>query len=173
MMRRKLMRRVCMGLSGLCCVLAFALDACAASEEKAISSLIQAVSRAMVGLPKTKQIKAVLQYFAGDYTFFEDGEFKTIQDLEGMLQSFATEKPKEEFIEIKDDVINVKVRVISNWAWATYDETFTATSKGELIDEDISKCTGIFRKTKGRWLYVHEHCSEGQEDALGSGDSSH
>lgn len=39
-------------------------------------------------------------------------------------------KPIEELIEIKDDVINVKAHIIGDWAWATYDETFTATSKG-------------------------------------------
>ncbi|MDQ6733965.1 MAG: nuclear transport factor 2 family protein [Nitrospirota bacterium] len=88
-----------------------------------------------------------------------------------MIRSFAAEKPREELIEIKDDVVNVKVRIIGEWAWAIYDETFTATSKGDLIDEDISKCTGIFRKTKGQWLYVHEHCSEGQEDALDASNS--
>jgi len=158
--------RVCFGLSSFCCVLAFALGARASAEDKAISTLIHAVSHAMVELPKTKNMKAVLQYVAGDYTFFEDGELKTIRDLEEMLQSFAAEKPGEEFIEITDDVVNVKVHITGDWAWATYDETFTATSKGDLIDEDISKCTGIFRKTKGRWLYVHEHCSEGREDTL-------
>ena len=41
-------------------------------------------------------------------------------------------------------------------------------SSGHILDEDISKCTGIFRKTKGRWLYVHEHCSEGVGDSPAS-----
>jgi ketosteroid isomerase-like protein len=148
-------------------MLAFALDAHAAGEDQAIAKLVQAVSHAMVELPKTKTVKHVLQYFSPDYTFVEDGEFKTMKDLEGLLQSFAAEKPAEELIGIKDEVVNLKVHIVGDWAWATYDETFTATLKGELIDEDISKCTGIFRKTKGRWLYVHEHCSEGQEDASG------
>ncbi|MEP6887845.1 MAG: hypothetical protein ABI945_05935 [Nitrospirales bacterium] len=51
-------------------------------------------------------MKALLQYFAGDYMYLEDREFKTIKNLEGMLQSFAAEKSIEELIEIKDDVVN-------------------------------------------------------------------
>jgi ketosteroid isomerase-like protein len=149
------------------------LDAQASSEDKAISKLIQSVSHAMVDLPKTKNVKVVLQYFAGDYTFLEDGEFKTLTDLEEVLQSFAAEKPTEELIEIKDDVVNLTVHLVGAWAWATYDETFTAMSSGHILDEDVSKCTGIFRKTKGRWLYVHEHCSEGVGDSPSSTSGIH
>ena len=160
--------RLCVGLASICCILLFTLDVQAAGEDKAIAKLIQSVSHAMVDLPKTKNVKAVLQYFAGDYTFLEDGEFKTLKDLEEVLQSFAAEKASEELIEIKDDVVNLQVRIVGAWAWATYDETFTAMSSGHILDEDVSKCTGIFRKTKGRWLYVHEHCSEGVGDSPAS-----
>ena len=65
--------RFCVGLASICCILLFTLDVQAAGEDKAIAKLIQSVSHAMVDLPKTKNVKAVLQYFAGDYTFLEDG----------------------------------------------------------------------------------------------------
>lgn len=147
----------------LMCVAAFASEAYARADEEAITKLIQDAAHAMAALPKTKDVKSVLQYFAQDYTFIDEGELRHRKELEASLRDLQTQKTSGEAVEIKDEVTNIHVHVAGNWAWAVYDEVVIITVNGQVIDEDDNKCTGIYRKTGQRWLYVHEHCSEGGE----------
>lgn len=145
----------------LMCVAAFAGEAYALTDEQAITKLIQEAAHAMAALPKTKDVKGALQYLAQDYTFIDEGELRGRKELETTLRDLQSQKPSGEAPDIKDEVANIHVHVVGDWAWAVYDEVVIMTVKGQIIDEDDSKCTGIFRKTDQRWLYVHEHCSEG------------
>lgn len=135
----------------------------AVPDEKAITTMIQNVGRAMVSLPKTKDAKAVLKYFADDYTFIDDAAVGNRQAFESILRDIIENVPPEAALEITDNVQNIQVHVQNKWAWATYDETITLLLDKKPMNEDISKCTGIFRKHGEWWLYVHEHCSEADE----------
>lgn len=145
----------------LMCLAAFASEADARTDEQAITKLIQDAAHAMAALPKTKDVKGVLQYLAQDYTFIDGGELRHRKELEASLRDLQSQKTSGEEVEIKDEVTDIHVHVAGDWAWAVYDEVVIITINGQIIDEDDSKCTGIFRKTGQRWLYVHEHCSEG------------
>lgn len=142
-------------------VAAFASEADALTDEQAVTKLIQETAHAMAALPKTKDVKGVLQYLAQDYTFIDEGELRGRKELEATLRELPSQKTSGETVEIKDDVTHIHVHVAGDWAWAVYDEVVIITVKGQIVDEDDNKCTGIFRKTDQRWLYVHEHCSEG------------
>ncbi len=145
----------------LMCVAAFASEAYALTDEQAIIKLIKDAAHAMAALPKTNDVKSVLQYLGQDYTFIDQGELRGRKELEATLHDLKSQKTSGEAVEIKDDVTHIQVHVTGNWAWAVYDEVVMITVNGQVIDEDDSKCTSIFRKTGERWLYVHEHCSEG------------
>lgn len=155
------MKQVLVAPCVLICVAAFASEADALADEQAITKLIRDASHAMAVLPKTKDVKGVLQYFAQDYTFIDEGELRDRKELEAALRDLQSQKTSGEAVEIKDEVTHIHVHVAGDWAWAVYDEVVIITIKGQIIDEDDSKCTSIFRKTGQRWLYVHEHCSEG------------
>jgi len=145
----------------LMCVAAFASEAYALADEQAITKLIRDAAHAMAALPKTNDVKGVLQYLAQDYTFIDQGELRGRKELEVTLRDLQSQKTSGEAVEIKDEVTHIHVHVAGNWAWAVYDEVVLITVNGQTIDEDDNTCTGIFRKTGQRWLYVHEHCSEG------------
>lgn len=145
----------------LMCVAAFAGEVEARADEQAITQLIKDAAHAMAALPKTKDAKGVLQYFAQDYTFIDQGEVRDRKELEGTLRDLQSQKASGEAVEIKDEVTHIHVHVAGNWAWAVYDEVVIITVNGQIVDEDANKCTGVFRKTGQRWLFVHEHCSEG------------
>lgn len=145
----------------LMCLAAFASQADAGADEQAIAKLIQDSAHAMAALPKTKDVKGVLQYLAQDYTFVDEGQLRGRKELEAMLRDLQSQKPLGEVPEIKDEVTHIQVHVAGDWAWAVYDEVVITTAKGQIVDEVDDKCTGIFRKTGQNWLYVHEHCSEG------------
>jgi len=145
----------------LICVAAFASEAHALTDEQAITKLIKDAAHAMAALPKTNDVKSVLQYLGQDYTFIDQGELRGRKELEATLHDLKSHKTSGEAVEIKDDVTHIQVHVAGNWAWAVYDEVVMITVNGQIINEDDSMCTSIFRKTGERWLYVHEHCSEG------------
>ena len=148
----------------LMCVAAFAGEAFALADEQAITKLIQDSAHAMAALPKTKDVKGALQYLAQDYTFIDEGQRRGREELEATLRELQSQKPSgesAESAEIKDKVTHIQVHVAGDWAWAVYDEVVITTANGRIIDEGDNTCTGIFRKTGQRWLYVHEHCSEG------------
>jgi ketosteroid isomerase-like protein len=145
----------------LMCVAALASEADALTDDQIVTKLIQETSHAMAALPKTKDVKGVLQYLAQDYTFIDEGELRGRKELEATLRDLQSQKPSGEVPEIKDEVTHIQVHVAGDWAWAVYDEVVIITVSGQTVDEDDNTCTGIFRKTGQRWLYVHEHCSEG------------
>lgn len=147
----------------LMCVVAFASEADARGDEQAVTKLIQDVAHAMARLPKTNDVKGVLQHLAQDYTFIEEGELRHRKELEATLHDLQSQKASGEAVEIKDEVTHIDVHVAGNWAWAVYDEVVIIMVNGQIVDENNNKCTGVFRKTGQRWLYVHEHCSEGAD----------
>jgi len=155
------MKRMLVTPCVLMCVVAFGSEADARADEQGITKLIQDAAHAMAALPKTKDVKGVLQYLAQDYTFIDEGELRGRKELEATLRDLQTQKTSGEAVEIRDDATHIHVHVAGNWAWAVYDEVVIITVNGQIIDEDDSKCTGIFRRTGPRWLYGHEHCSEG------------
>lgn len=62
-------------------------------------------------------------------------------------------------VGISDRVSNIKLQVFGTMAWGTFDHEFKVGAMGEVIVQEQSKCTGIYRKKGMQWLIQHEHCS--------------
>ena len=62
-------------------------------------------------------------------------------------------------VGISGRVSNIKLQVSGTMAWATFDHEFKVGAMGEVIVQEQSKCTGIYRKKGMQWLIQHEHCS--------------
>ena len=110
------MKQVLVAPCVLMCVAALASEAFARADEQAIAKLIQDKAHAMAALPKTKDMKGVLQYLAQDYTFIDQGELRGRKELEASLRDLQSQKTSGEAVEIKDDVTHIHVHVAGDWA---------------------------------------------------------
>lgn len=128
-------------------------------EEDAIAKIITDVSKAMTDFPKTRDIKSILRFYAKDYTEISNGEPQTLSEMERLLTDLEDQINLGKPVGISDRVSNIKAQVSGTIGWATFDEVVKIGAGGQVLEEEQSKCTGIFKKKGTEWLIQHEHCS--------------
>jgi ketosteroid isomerase-like protein len=130
------------------------------SEEEAVEQVILAEARSAATFAETRDKRAVLSLYAGDYSGVQDGEPETRETVERWLSDYEAELTRGGTVRFLGGVSNLKVQVSGVIAWATYDYVFQAIRKGELDAQDTGTCTSLLRKEAGAWLIFHEHCSK-------------
>ena len=109
---------------------------------------------------ETRNKQAVLKLYSKDYIGIQDGETETRDSIEKWLSDYDAELTKGSTLRFISALSNLRVRMLSPTAWATYDYVFQSIRKGELEGQDSGQCTTILRKEGSTWLIQHEHCSK-------------
>ena len=129
-----------------------------ASEDLEVHRVIRDLAEAYMAFPQTRDRQSVLQYFAPDYSFFDDMGARSFQDLERMLADLEQDLAHGPVV-ITEQITHIAVHhLASTLAWATYQDRVIVVRNGRTT-EDEALCTAIFHKTPGGWVYQHEHCS--------------
>ena len=131
----------------------------AGPDEDAIRKIITDQVKALTDFPKSRDVQAVLKYFASDYSSVEDGVGQDIKGAEKILLDLEEQINLGSPVGISGRVSNIKLQVFGTMAWATFDQEFKVGAMGEAIVQEQGKCTGIYRKKGVQWLIQHEHCS--------------
>ena len=109
---------------------------------------------------ETRDTQTVLKLYTNDYIGIQDGETETREVIEKWLSDYDAELTKGSTLRFISALSNLRVRMLSPTAWATYDYVFQSIRKGELEGLDSGQCTTILRKEGSTWLIQHEHCSK-------------
>lgn len=131
-----------------------------AEEEEAVEMAIKNAAMAASTFSETKNKQAVLKLYSKDYVGIQDGETETRDSIEKWLSDYDAELNKGSTLRFISALSNLRVRMLSPTAWATYDYVFQSIRKGELEGQDSGQCTTILRKEGSTWLIQHEHCSK-------------
>jgi ketosteroid isomerase-like protein len=129
-------------------------------EEEAVEMAIKNAAMAASTFSETRDKQAVLKLYAKDYVGIQDGETETRESIEKWLSDYESELNKGSTLRFISALSNLRVRMLSPTAWATYDYVFQSIRKGELEGQDSGQCTTILRKEDSAWLIQHEHCSK-------------
>ncbi len=155
-------------LSRSCFVIGFfLLTVCAAwasQNEAAIEKTITDATKAMTDFPRTRDLEAVLQFYAQDYTGINDGEWETMEEMKKTFSDLEEKMNLGSPIGISYKVSNIIAHVTGTTGWATYDFSAKIGMAGETLVEEQGKCTGIYIKNGAAWAVLHEHCSSKGED---------
>ena len=136
----------------------------AGPDEDAIKKIITDQAKALTDLPRSRDVQAVLKYYASDYSSVEDGIGRGIKDAEKFLLDFLVTLEEQRNLGISNRVSNIKLQVSETMAWATFDQEFKVGEMGEVIVQAQGKCTGIYRKKGMQWFIQHEHCSHDKKE---------
>lgn len=131
-----------------------------AEEGAAIERTVKEAAMAAATFSDTRDKQAVLNLYTKDYVGIQDGETETRDAIEKWLSDYESELTNGSTLRFIGAVSNLRVRIPSPTAWATYDYVFQAIRKGELEAQDSGQCTTILRKEGSAWLIQHEHCSK-------------
>ena len=131
-----------------------------AEEGAAIERTVKEAAMAAATFSETKDKQAVLKLYTKDYVGIQDGEKETRDSIEKWLSDYESELTNGSTLRFIGAVSNLRVRIPSPTAWATYDYVFQAIRKGELEAQDSGQCTTLLRKEGSTWLIQHEHCSK-------------
>ncbi len=129
-------------------------------EEEAVEMAIKNAAMAASTFSETRNKQAVLKLYSKDYVGIQDGETETRDSIEKWLSDYDAELNKGSTLRFISALSNLRVRMLSPTAWATYDYVFQSIRKGELEGQDSGQCTTILRKEGSTWLIQHEHCSK-------------
>jgi hypothetical protein len=129
-------------------------------EEEAVEMAIKNAAMAASTFSETRNKQAVLKLYSKDYVGIQDGETETRDSIEKWLSDYDAELNKGSTLRFISALSNLRVRMLSPTAWATYDYVFQSIRKGELEGQDSGQCTTILRKEGSAWLIQHEHCSK-------------
>jgi ketosteroid isomerase-like protein len=140
--------------------LSWASVAWSAEEGAAIERTVKEAAMAAATFSETKDKQAVLKLYTKDYVGIQDGETETRDSIEKWLSDYESELTHGSTLRFIGAVSNLRVRIPSPTAWATYDYVFQAIRKGELEAQDSGQCTTVLRKEGSPWLIQHEHCSK-------------
>ncbi len=131
----------------------------AGPDEDAIRKIITDQAKALTDFPRSRDVQAVLKYFASDYSSVEDGIGHDIKGTEKMLLELEEQINLGNPVGISSRVSNINLQVFGIMAWATFDHEVKVGAMGEVLVQEQGKCTGIYRKKGMQWLIQHEHCS--------------
>jgi hypothetical protein len=140
--------------------LAWTSVAWSVEEEEAVEMAIKNAAMAASTFSETRNKQAVLKLYSKDYVGIQDGETETRDSIEKWLSDYDAELNKGSTLRFISVLSNLRVRMLSPTAWATYDYVFQSIRKGELEGQDSGQCTTILRKEGVNWLIQHEHCSK-------------
>jgi ketosteroid isomerase-like protein len=140
--------------------LAWTAQAWSAEEEAAIEKTVKEAAMAAAIFSETRDKQALLKLYSKDYVGIQDGETETRDSIEKWLSDYESELNNGSTLRFIGAVSNLRVRMTSPTAWATYDYVFQAIRKGELEAQDSGQCTALLRKEGSAWLISHEHCSK-------------
>jgi ketosteroid isomerase-like protein len=127
------------------------------SEDLKVQRVITDLAEAYMAFPQTRDRHSVMKYFAPDYSFFDDGGPRSLDDVERMLADLEQDLARGPLV-ITEQISDIAVHPNGAVAWATYEDRVTIARHGDTT-EDAALCTAIFHKTVTGWVYQHEHCS--------------
>lgn len=131
----------------------------ATREASSVQRTIEGAARAFSEFPKTRDVDAVLSFYARDFTGIENGEATTLGDQRDLLLDLRDQLATGAFVGLVLRTRNIRVRVEGEIAWATYDYLFRiAAADGGWQDEE-GMCSSILQKEGRAWRFKHEHCS--------------
>jgi Domain of unknown function (DUF4440) len=154
------MRKSQLACAALMACLSWTAVAWSAEEEEAVEMAIKNAAMAASTFSETRNKQAVLKLYSKDYVGIQDGETETRDSIEKWLSDYDAELNKGSTLRFISALSNLRVRMLSPTAWATYDYVFQSIRKGELEGQDSGQCTTILRKEGSTWLIQHEHCSK-------------
>ena len=154
------MRKSQLACAALMACLSWTAVAWSAEEEEAVEMAIKNAAMAASTFSETRNKQAVLKLYSKDYVGIQDGETETRDSIEKWLSDYDTELTKGSTLRFISALSNLRVRMLSPTAWATYDYVFQSIRKGELEGQDSGQCTTVLRKEDTAWLIQHEHCSK-------------
>lgn len=128
-------------------------------EAAAVANTISASAKALTDFPRTRNAAAVLSFYAKDYRGVENGEESSLDDERQILSDLRNRLESGTPVRIASSARNIRVQVVGEVAWATYDYVFKIAIGDEDWDEENGKCTSVLKKNGSSWLLEHEHCS--------------
>lgn len=138
----------------------------AGPEETAIERVVSEHARALTEFVTEREIRFILKYFANDYTGVTDGQWQTLKDVQKDLLEWDSRMDDRETLGLSYRVTDITVHLMAEAsAWGTYDFTLQVLRDRRVVETGKGRCTTIFRKEAGEWLFQHSHCSsaEGEE----------
>lgn len=131
----------------------------AITQEDLIATTLNNVANAESQFSKTKDVAAILRFYAQDYAGVKDGKSQTVKDQETFLAEMLVKINSDEPIGIVSRVMNIKASGAGTFGWATYEYEYKVVRSGVLQRLSQGICTAIFRKEGDLWRIRHEHCS--------------
>ncbi len=131
----------------------------AGPDEDLIRKVITDQARAMTDFPRSKDMQAVLKFYARDYAGIDNGRWQDLKDAEKFLADLEEQINLGNPVGISTRVSNIKVQISGAMAWATYDQEVKVGALGQVVGQELQKCTGIYKKKGTEWLIQHGHCS--------------
>jgi ketosteroid isomerase-like protein len=154
------MRKSQLACAALMACLSWTAVAWSAEEGEAVERAVKEAAMAASTFSETRNKQAVLKLYTKDYVGIQDGETETRDSIEKWLSDYDAELNKGSTLRFISALSNLRVRMLSPAAWATYDYVFQSIRKGELEGQDSGQCTTVLRKEGSTWLIQHEHCSK-------------
>ncbi|MEI8015445.1 MAG: nuclear transport factor 2 family protein [Nitrospira sp.] len=154
------MRKSQLACAALMACLSWTAVAWSAEEGEAVERAVKEAAMAASTFSETRNKQAVLKLYTKDYVGIQDGETETRDSIEKWLSDYDAELNKGSTLRFISALSNLRVRMLSLAAWATYDYVFQSIRKGELEGQDSGQCTTVLRKEGSTWLIQHEHCSK-------------
>ena len=139
---------------------AWADVAWSAEAGEVIEHVIREAATATSRFAETRDKQTVLRHYAKDYLGVQDGESESRDAIEQWLSDYELELKKGNTLRFISAVSNVQPILADSIAWVTYDYTFQAVRNGDLVGQDVGKCTTLLRREPSAWLIFHEHCSK-------------
>ena len=138
----------------------------AGPEETAIERVVSEHARALTEFVTEREIRFILKYFTNDYTGVTDGQWQTLKDVQKDLLEWDSRMDDRETLGLSYRVTNITVHLTAEAsAWGTYDFTLQVLRDRRVVETGTGRCTSIFRKEAGAWLFQHSHCSTAEEEA--------
>jgi len=132
------------------------------AEDLQVQQTITDLAEVYMSFPQTLDRHSVLRYFAPDYSYFDDAEHRSLEDMTRVLDDLEREVTRGP-VSINEQISDIAVHTGGALAWATYQDRVTIAAQGGTMDA-MTLCTAIFRKMLTGWVYRHEHCSSNTLD---------
>ncbi len=128
-------------------------------DEDLIQKTLVEAARTLTDFPRTRDVQAVLKFYAKDYASINRGKTETLVEMEKALKEIDEQIELGSPVGISHRVSNIKAQVSGPIGWATYDYVAKLGMAGQVVNEEQGMCTAILRKKGAEWLTQHEHCS--------------
>ena len=124
-----------------------------------METAILASAKALSDFPSTRNVDAVLSFFAERFTGVDNGLETDIESQRELLLDLEDQIRMGVPVRISLRASAIRVHLAGPFAWATYDYGFRVGAGSESGDEEQGKCSSVLVKRKSSWLLLHEHCS--------------